>query len=60
MSSQILCPYCHKTLSIKKKERYCYDPIMYVDEILYQCSQCEYEKKVEVLGELKMIRYNKI
>jgi len=59
MSYQILCPHCHKSLLIKNKERYSYDPIIYVDEITYYCPQCSYEKKVEVLGEIKTLKYNK-
>ncbi|NMB97251.1 MAG: hypothetical protein GYA02_11675 [Clostridiaceae bacterium] len=59
MSCQISCPRCHKTLLSKNKERYCYDPIIYVEEIIYHCPQCKYEKKVETLGELEIFKNNK-
>jgi hypothetical protein len=60
ISCEFICPCCNKTLLQKKKERYCYDPIVYVDEILYYCPFCKYEKIVELLGQIEIQQIQKM
>lgn len=60
VTCQIVCPHCNIVLLPQKKERYCYDPIIYVEEVIYHCPKCKNVKKVEILGELEKLQKNKI
>lgn len=46
------CPSCNALLEVEGSEIYNYDPIVFVEEVLYQCTQCGYKEKVEYLKQM--------